>query len=344
MSYNTVDYSNGEFKAFDYAALQAMYGVNQSARNGNDVYKFNNMVGTLVWDGGGVDKIDASGSSLNAFINLNQGSLSYLGEKSQYISSANQLSINLSTIIENATGSNLNDTLIGNQYDNILDGGQGDDLLKGGYGNDTLIGGLGADIMIGGLGDDTYYVDNIKDNVVEKSNEGTDRIYSSVSYDLYGRHVEELYLTGSDNINAKGNTLKNVLVGNAGNNILDGGAGDDILTGGLGSDTVIFNVLKAGDALAGNGKDTWLDFKLGNTLIDPDADVIDISKLLIDFNGDNTVDDLMSFISFTKKGNDSIMSIDRDGASHDFKSASLLTFKDVDVTLTELLNNHQLIV
>ncbi|MDR7017960.1 M57 family metalloprotease, partial [Acinetobacter sp. 3657] len=149
MSYNTVDYSDGNFKAFDYAALQAMYGVNQNSRTSDDVYRFDETTGILVWDGSGKDTIDASGSSLKAYINLNSGAWSYLGEKSAYISSANQLAINLSTIIENAIGTSLDDILIGNHYDNILDGGAG---------NDTLDGGLGADTMIGGLGNDIYYV------------------------------------------------------------------------------------------------------------------------------------------------------------------------------------------
>ncbi|MFW2055939.1 M43 family zinc metalloprotease [Acinetobacter haemolyticus] len=417
MSYNTVDYSDGNFKAFDYAALQAMYGVNQNIRSGDDVYRFDGTIGVLVWDGGGKDTIDASGSNLNAYIDLRSGAWSYLGEKSAYISSANQLAINLSTIIENAVGTDFNDILIGNHHNNIL---------VGGLGNDILDGGLGADVMIGGVGDDIYYVDNILDNVVEKEGEGYDIIYSTVSYNLKGRHVEELHLVGDAHINATGNTKDNILIGNAGNNILDGGAGNDILDGGLGadvmiggvgddiyyvdnilddvvekegegydiiystvsynlkgrhveelhlvgdahinatgntkdnilignsgdnifvggqgSDTVVFKLLSMADSAGGNGMDTWLDFKVGNTLTDPNADKVNISELLVDFDGEKTVDSLISFISFTKQGSDSVMNIDRDGSGQDFNSTALLTFKNIDVNLADLLNNHQLIV
>ncbi|MDR7015629.1 calcium-binding protein, partial [Acinetobacter sp. 3657] len=246
---------------------------------------------------------------------------------------------------------NINAT--GNTKDNILIGNSGNNILDGGAGNDTLDGGLGADTMIGGLGNDIYYVDNILDNVVEKESEGYDIIYSSVNYTLKGRHVEELQLTGKANINATGNTKDNILIGNSGNNILDGGAGNDILIGGagndtliggLGSDTVIFNLLTAADEAGGNGMDTWLDFKLGNTLTDPNADRVNISELLIDFDGDKTVESLMSFISFTKQGKDSVMNIDRDGFGQDFNSTALLTFKNIDVTLMDLFNNHQIIV
>lgn len=45
----------------------------------------------------------------------------------------------------NATGNELNNTLIGNSGNNILDGGSGNDTLDGGRGNNTLTGGEGND-------------------------------------------------------------------------------------------------------------------------------------------------------------------------------------------------------
>ena len=47
--------------------------------------------------------------------------------------------------IENLTGSNYNDTLIGNSGANVLTGGSGNDTLRGNGGVDTLIGGAGKD-------------------------------------------------------------------------------------------------------------------------------------------------------------------------------------------------------
>ena len=293
MSYNTVDYTDGNFKAFDYAALQAMYGVNHSSRSGNDVYKFDNKVGVLVWDGNGLDTIDASESILKAYINLNSGAWSYLGEKSQYISSSNQLAINLSTIIEKAIGTNLNDTIIGNQYDNILDGGSGDDYLMGGFGidtlfgdkgNDVIIGGNGSDTVIGGLGDDIYYIDSL-DTIIENSGEGLDTVVAGFSYTLDATdNLENLTLSGSLNINGVGNGLNNKLIGSNGNNILDGGAGNDTFIGNLGSDTLI----------GGLGNDVYYVDGL-DIIIEKDSEgldtVIAASSYTLDVGGN--IEDLM---------------------------------------------------
>ena len=60
--------------------------------------------------------------------------------------------------------------------------------------------------MTGGDGDDIYIVDNIGDTVTENSSEGTDIIYSSVTFTA-SNNVENLSLFGSSNSNATGNSL-----------------------------------------------------------------------------------------------------------------------------------------
>jgi parallel beta-helix repeat protein len=147
----------------------------------------------------------------------------------------------------------------GNELGNKLTGNAAANVLKGAEGNDTLDGGAGADTLDGGDGDDTYYVDNAKDQIVEKLNTGLggyDKVYSSVSYVLSAQ-VEELELTGSAHLNGTGNSGANTLIGNAGNNVLNGLGGADTMTGGLGNDR--YYVDHTGDLViedAGAGTDT----------------------------------------------------------------------------------------
>ena len=151
------------------------------------------------------------------------------------------------------------DTLSGGTGDDNLHGDAGDDSLAGGDGNDVLDGGTGADKLAGGGGNDTYVVDNTGDKVGEKDGGGTDTVDASVSYKL-GSFVENLQLTGHDDLSATGNALDNFISGNDGNNIINGGGGHDTLTGGAGADTFVFG--------KGGGLDTINDFSAasGDTL------------------------------------------------------------------------------
>ncbi|MCV2355711.1 hypothetical protein LNV09_16320 [Paucibacter sp. B2R-40] len=168
---------------------------------GNDVYGVDNG-GDLITElaGGGTDTVRAS--------------LSYtLAAELENLELSGNADIN-------ATGNSLNNQLTGNTGANQLDGG------------------LGADTMAGGEGDDSYVVDNAGDRVDEAFNAGQDGVISSISYTL-SDNVEELRLSGSADLNATGNALANVIVGNDGNNRLDGGAGIDVMSGGLGDDIYI---------------------------------------------------------------------------------------------------------
>jgi Ca2+-binding RTX toxin-like protein len=128
----------------------------------------------------------------------------------------------------------------GNTLANVITGNVAANALNGLAGNDTLDGGSGADRMLGGTGtgNDTFYVDNLGDQVVEYTNQGSDAVFSSITYTL-AANVENLTLTGTAALSGTGNTLANVITGNGGKNVLSGLAGADTLAGGANADVLI---------------------------------------------------------------------------------------------------------
>ncbi|MFM6006269.1 MAG: bluetail domain-containing putative surface protein [Sphaerospermopsis kisseleviana] len=137
----------------------------------------------------------------------------------------------------NGTGNSSNNAIRGNNGNNILDSGGGFDTLIGGLGNDTYI----ISSIIGGV------------SIAENANEGTDTVQSSIIHTL-GANLENLTLTGTDNISGYGNELNNVITGNSGINYLGGYAGNDTLNGGTGADSL----------LGGAGNDTYIIDNVGD--------------------------------------------------------------------------------
>ena len=117
---------------------------------------------------------------------------------------------------------------------------------------DVFHGTAGADTMIGHGANDTYYVNNPGDKVVEVVGGGNDTVLASVSYALSaGSEIEHLATTdasGKTAINLTGNAFSQTIQGNAGDNVINGGGGRDTLTGNGGKDVFVFNAaLKAGN-------------------------------------------------------------------------------------------------
>lgn len=134
-------------------------------------------------------------------------------------------------------GGDNNDVLYGGG-DDTLAGGKGNDFLYGGADNDLLDGEKDIDHMEGGDGNDIYIVDNEKDTIIEKVDEGHDNVISNVTYTL-SENLERLLLTGKDDIDGTGNNQNNEIIGNEGNNTLKGLLGNNTLEGGKGADTLI---------------------------------------------------------------------------------------------------------
>jgi Ca2+-binding RTX toxin-like protein len=154
----------------------------------------------------------------------------------------------------NGTGNGLANSLVGNNGDNLLDGAGG------------------ADTMAGGLANDTYFVDNVGDVVIEAAGAGTDRVQASITHTL-AANVENLTLAGAAAINGTGNGLANSLVGNTANNMLNGGDGADSLNGGGGADSLTGSlaadrfIFQFGQSI-NSSFDTIMDFEVGIDRID----------------------------------------------------------------------------
>jgi Ca2+-binding RTX toxin-like protein len=136
----------------------------------------------------------------------------------------------------------------------------GNDHLVGGDNHDIIDGGTGADDMIGGGGDDTYYVDNVGDDIVEVDSfflSGHDTVNATISFTLPDL-VDDLRLLDSGGaINGTGNVLANEITGNASANVLQGLNGNDTMFGNGGADD-----------LFGGNHDDWLHGGTGDDFLD----------------------------------------------------------------------------
>ncbi|EGF89277.1 hemolysin-type calcium-binding repeat 2 copies family protein [Asticcacaulis biprosthecium C19] len=218
-------------------------GIANINGTGNDLN--NSLTGTIgnnALDGGaGVDTMVGGQGNDTYYVDIASDAITEAaGEGTDLVYASVTYSL-AGKVVENLTmtgTANLSAT--GNTLGNKLNGNSGNNSLDGGAGNDTLM---------GGLGNDTYYVTSTGDKVVENNGEGTDIIYSTVTYTLTGRYAETLELTGSGNVDASGNGVGNTLIGNTGNNTLNGLGGNDILTGGLGADVFLFGIASRADTV-----------------------------------------------------------------------------------------------
>lgn len=216
-----------------------------------------------------------------------------------------------------------NDRLTGGAGNDTILGGSGNDTLNGNSGNDRLNGGPGADLMKGGAGNDIYFIESSGDTIVESLAGGTDLINASISIDLNSNsgaysNVENITLTGANNIDASGSADDNILIGNGGNNTLLGRLGNDTLDGGIGQDRLEggsgHDVLNGGSnadtLLGGNGHDSLnggagpdrIDGGSGNDTLNGGGGADNFifrkgygSDIITDFSNDVDVIDLRGF-------------------------------------------------
>ena len=178
--------------------------------------------GDILEGGTGTDTVDYSAS--NAFVNVQLQYNSAVGGHA----AGDTLSH-----IENLTGSDFNDNLVGSPGVNVLVGGNG---------NDTLKGLNGADELHGGAGDDWLYVDNL-DSVIDGGAD-TDRMIvtngNGVTVDVGAGSIEiATGNTGNDTFDGSTATADLTLRGRSGDDVLTGGSGDDYIFGDAGIDQLV---------------------------------------------------------------------------------------------------------
>lgn len=238
---------------------------------GNDIF-VSDTSGNFFDGGADNDTYSAEASNDPVRIDLGQGFA-----EGRFVSSADSL-----FNIENARGSNFNDTIFGNNNANRIDGLAGNDSINGDPGNDTISGGAGTNFLDGGAGIDTLVIEGTVASK-SRSNSGVITVVGSFQGGAYnhsaigfeqvlenGELKSVAFFLGLTNINTvqqtqiaespvvdaingfingqtlNGNGNNNTITGNIGNDDIVGFAGNDTLNGRGGDDVI----------LGGNGNDT----------------------------------------------------------------------------------------
>jgi hypothetical protein len=165
--------------------------------------------------GGGLNTLDYSAYVTGIAVDLGSGTATGAGGISN---------------IQNAIGSNANDTLTGDSAANSLVGGPGDDVLTGGQGADSLDGGVGADRLVEARDADV----TLTDSTLTAGLEGSDILLSIEWASIAGG-------AGANTLDVSAFSGSVVLAGEGGDDLfiinntdftLDGGAGNDTLAAG----------------------------------------------------------------------------------------------------------------
>lgn len=191
------------------------------------------------------------------------------------------------TSIENATGSNFADRIVGTSTFNTLDGGLGNDILDGAGGINTvsfvshdqtpIANGDQFNIMLGSHGGDgsMNWLAMVSPNQFVEKEWDTLRNFQNV----IGSNNSEAIIGNEQDNNINGRGGDDVISGGEGNDVLNGGdgndrligsAGIDTMTGGAGADRFVF--LSTSDSPISDTADLITDFEHG-------IDKIDLSRI-----------------------------------------------------------------
>lgn len=294
-----------ELQLYDIAAVQAIYGRNDGFNAGDTpIMGFTEPLGPYagadrafaIWDGGGVDKINASGLGQAALIDLRPGYFSSIGNLTGVsvsaginptLNNAGELNISIAygAYIENATGTSQADLLIGNILSNALEGGSGDDVIYAEGANAIHDAGDGSydRVTVGGAEGPTFSVRMLIANPdlqrdVLSGDEGNDSLY--------------------------GGRGKDTLSGGTGTDYLRGGSGNDTLAGDEGDD--FFYAEEGDDEIWGGGNEFDLGTADGNDTIDYESSS---NPITITFDG--TAESATITVNDGMGGTDTLKSIEK---------------------------------
>lgn len=155
----------------DILALQKLYGANPSYRSGNDTYTWDQKISfrEILYDAGGIDTINLTGSSMRSYIDLTPNSISSINLRVTEAEIRTNLgptaltsvatyrgngNLGIVGTIENVKAGSGNDRINGNAVANDISGGAGNDSIWGGAGDDRLFLGDGSDRVVAGSGND----------------------------------------------------------------------------------------------------------------------------------------------------------------------------------------------
>lgn len=227
----------GTLMPYDMMALQYLYGANTNHNSGDTTYEMSSYrdgsIQTL-WDAGGTDTISLA-SLTSSGTTRYEGQFRHLADLTEVIDTGAKLYLFESVTIENLTGSNFADALLGNDQNNQANGNGGADWINLRGGDDTANGGGGNDVFVNVSGNDSFS----------------------------GGSGNDLAVAFNGNNTLRGDTGADTLLGSTGDDVLEGGSGNDIIIGDaattlfFGDDRIIAGV--GTDTLMGaGGADTFV--------------------------------------------------------------------------------------
>jgi Ca2+-binding RTX toxin-like protein len=223
--------------------------------------------------------------------------------------------------IEAVTGSQFEDSILGNSAPNLLSGGDGDDRIEGRGDADILGGGLGVDLLDGGDGSDW----------IHSTAAGTIDLGAGTATDAATGEVDTLI--GIENVLSEG--AGDILIGDAGANRFAMLESNSTVTGGEGADRYL--QLQPG---SGFSIETVTDFERGADLVQFQTDALGFEQPLPEGPLDpglfalGTAADEDDFFIFDP--GTGTLSIDRDGSGEGEAVPSLILEGETELAASDI--------